>query len=76
MTPRLTKAQARAFRKRWQQVNTREEEELRQTSLEVKWQQFNTLLDWAHQLGWAAALNQGEAEVRQRWARLRKMCGG
>lgn len=68
----LTKAQARAFRRRWRLVNAREEEELRSTSLEVRLQQFNTLLRWAHQFGWTAALGEGEAEVRKRWARLRK----
>jgi len=72
----LTKAEARAFRERWQRVNAREEQELRSTSLEVRWQQFNTLLAWAHQFGWAAALSEGEAQVRQRWARLRKACCG
>ena len=72
MTRPLTKAEARAFCERWQRVNAREEEELRSTGLETKWQQFNTLLGWAHQLGWAAALAEGEAQVRQRWARLRK----
>jgi hypothetical protein len=76
MTKLITKAQARAFRARWQRVNAREEEELRSTDLEVRWRQFNTLLSWAHQLGWAAALGEGEAEVRQRWARLRKACRG
>ena len=72
MTCRLTKAEARAFRRRWQRAGAREEEELRSTPLEVKWQQFNTLLGWAHQFGWTAALGQGEGEVRERWARLRK----
>jgi hypothetical protein len=76
MTPSLTKAEARAFRERWQRVNAREQEELRATSLETRWQQFNTLLSWAHQLGWAVALGEGEAEVRQRWAQLRKACRG
>jgi hypothetical protein len=76
MTRPLTKAEARAFRRRWQRVNDRAEEELRSTSLEVKLQQFNTLLAWAHDLGWAATLGEGEAEVRQRWARLRKACRG
>jgi hypothetical protein len=66
----LTRAEARAFRRRWKRVNAREQQELRSTSLEVKWQQFNTLLGWAHQLGWTEALGEGEAEVRQRWARL------
>jgi len=72
----MTKAEARAFRKRWRLVNAREVEELRSTSLEVRLQQFNTLLGWAHQLGWAEALGEGEAEVRQRWARLRKAYRG
>ena len=76
MSRRLTKAEARAFRKRWQLVNAREEEELRSTSLEVKLQQFHTLLAWAHQFGWAAALREGEAEVRERWIRLRKAYRG
>jgi hypothetical protein len=71
MTRPLTKSEARAFRKRWRRVNTREEEEMRSTSLEIKLQQFNTLLDWARQLGWGPALAEGEAEVRERWARLR-----
>ena len=72
MTRPLTKAEARAFRRRWRRVNAREEEELRSTSLEVKWLQFNTLLGWAHWFGWTAALGEGEEEVRMRWARLRK----
>ena len=76
MTRPLTKTEARAFRERWQRVNAREEEELRCTDLEVRWQQFNTLLRWAHQFGWTASLSEGEAEVRQRWARLRKACRG
>jgi hypothetical protein len=72
MARRITKAEARAFRERWQRVNAREEEELRSTSLEVRWQQFNTLLCWAHQFGWTEALREGEEEVRERWVRLRK----
>jgi len=72
----LTKAEARAFRERWRRVNARETEELRSTPLEVRLQQFNTLLSWTHQLGWAAALAEGGAEVRERWARLRKAYRG
>jgi hypothetical protein len=68
----LSKAEAQAFRERWRRVNAREAKELRSTSVAVRWQQFNTLLAWAHQLGWVAALAEGEEEVRQRWARLRK----
>ncbi len=72
MTRVMTKAEARAFRDRWKKVNAREAEELRSTSLDVRWQQFNTLLRWAHEFGWTVCLAEGEDEVRQRWARLRK----
>jgi len=75
MAPRLTKAEASAFRERWRLVNAREEE-LRSTSIEVRWQQFNTLLNWAHEFGWVDPQRDGEEEVRQRWIRLRKACGG
>jgi hypothetical protein len=62
----ITKTEARAFRDRWRRVNGREEEELRSTSLEIRLQQFNTLLGWAQAFGWTAALGAGEAEVRGR----------
>jgi hypothetical protein len=44
MSKPLTEAEARAFRNRWRKVNAREVEEMRQTSMDVKLQQFNTLL--------------------------------
>lgn len=76
MTHQLTKAEARAFQKRWQLVNAREVEEMRATSIDVKWQQFNTLLRWAYEFGWTEALAEGEAEVRERWNRIRKAFRG
>ena len=72
MSRPITKAEARAFRDRWRRVNEREAEELRSTSLETRWRQFNTLLNWARQFGWDAALAEGESEVRRRWAKLRR----
>jgi hypothetical protein len=72
MPPPLTNAQARAYRDRWQRVNAVELEEMRSTDIELRWRQFNTLLAWGRRPEWAAVLEEGEAEVRQRWARLRK----
>jgi hypothetical protein len=72
MSRRLSKAEARAFRARWRLVNDREELELRSTPANVKLLQFNTLLAWAREFGWTTDLGEGEAEVRLRWARLRK----
>jgi hypothetical protein len=68
----MSKEEAQAFRARWQLVNAREIEELRNTSLDVKWQQFNTLLRWVDQFGWGSELAKDEGLVRERWARLRR----
>jgi hypothetical protein len=68
----MTKDEAQAFRACWERVNAREIEELRTTSLEIRWQQFNTLLSWAKELDWSADLAKEEDQVRKRWARLRK----
>ncbi|HEX3147286.1 MAG TPA: hypothetical protein VHR66_04340 [Gemmataceae bacterium] len=75
MSRRLSKAEAQAFRTRWRLANEREEQELQSTPLEVKLQQFNTLLAWAHQLGWTTDPKE-EAEVRERWVRLRNAYRG
>jgi hypothetical protein len=68
----MTKAEAQAYRDRWKRVNEHEQEELRQAPPALRLRQFNTLLGWAHQLGWAQALAEGEEEVRARWMRLRE----
>ena len=68
----LTKAQATAFRERWRRANAQEAEELRSTSLEVRLQQFFTLLDWARQFGLTECPDGEMPEVRERWQRLRK----
>jgi hypothetical protein len=68
----MTKAQAHQFRDRWRLVNEREAEELRTTSIDVKWQQFVTLFLWARQFEWPAEREKEVATVRARWARLRK----
>ncbi len=69
---KLSKAEARAYRERWRLVNSREEQELQSTSPELKWQQFLTLLHWAREFSWTEQLSEGEAEVRERWARLKR----
>lgn len=70
--PHISRAQAKAFRERWRLVNDREKEELSSTPASVRLQQFNTLLAWAKQFEWMSALSEGENEVRERWAWLRK----
>ena len=53
-------------------MNDAEQEELRNTPVEVKFRQLASLMASAQALGWTEDLAGEEAEVRERWARLRK----
>jgi hypothetical protein len=72
----MSRAEAQAFKERWRRVNEFERQELRQTPVEVRLRQFNTLLGWAHEFAWTEALAEGEAEVRARWVRLKQAYRG
>jgi hypothetical protein len=76
MSGLISKDEARAFRERWRLINEREMAEVNSASLDLKWQQFNTLLAWSRELGWTEERRKGEAEVRERWMRLRKAYRG
>jgi hypothetical protein len=76
MKPRLTKAEARAYKARWRKVNEAEIEELRQTPMDVKLCQAAAMMASVAALGWTEGLSDGDAEVRDRWNRLRKSYRG
>ena len=71
----LDKSEARAYQERWRHVRAHEIAELRSMTLQTRWEQFQTLLVWARQFDWSEALEEGVAEVRERWARIRKAQG-
>ncbi|MBI4381595.1 MAG: hypothetical protein HY574_10475 [candidate division NC10 bacterium] len=75
MTVRITKAQARAFRERWKAVNAAEREELRATTVTAKLRQLAALMGSVRIRGWEKPLATEEAEIRDRWKRLRKVFG-
>ena len=70
---RLTPEQARAYAQRWELVNDREGEELRAMTHEQKLRQLAALMASAKALGWDEALDAEDAEVRERWQRLREI---
>jgi hypothetical protein len=72
---RMTPAEARAFVARWQLANAAEIEELRATPPDVKLQQLAALMASAGLMGWRTDLAAEDAEVRERWAKLRKAYG-
>ncbi|MBI3976670.1 MAG: hypothetical protein HY331_00650 [Chloroflexi bacterium] len=71
----MTKAEALAFKARWEMVNAAEIEELRATTPEKKLRQLAAMMALAKQLGWTDALAAEEGEVRERWNRLRRAYG-
>lgn len=68
----ITKEKMQAYLSHWKIVNAAEREELLNTSMEQKLRQLNSLLVSVKQMGWEDSLAEGEAEVRERWNRLRK----
>ncbi|NIR48808.1 hypothetical protein GWO43_10275 [candidate division KSB1 bacterium] len=73
---RITKEQASAFRKRWQVINELEIRELRRTTMEEKLGKTAVLMASVESMGWSDPDHQEEAEVWERWRRLREIYGG
>jgi hypothetical protein len=68
----MTKREARAWKRRWEAVNKAEREELRKTTAETKLHQLNALVNSARRLGWREGSDREDAEIRDRWNRLRR----
>ncbi len=67
----MTREEARLFKARWQLVNERIDEEIRQTSVTTKLRQLTSLYHTAQSMGWLEEMKRDEEEVRLRWQRLR-----
>jgi hypothetical protein len=70
---RMTRAEAQAFKDRWEVVNTAEKEELASTPMADKFRQLAALLTSAGKLGWTRDMEAEEPQVRDRWVRLRRV---
>lgn len=71
----MTKEEALAFKERWRLVNEFINEEIRQTPLSVKLQQFASMVQFARAMGWEEKLSQDDAEARAKWLRLQTAYG-
>ncbi|TWT44156.1 hypothetical protein RAS1_05640 [Phycisphaerae bacterium RAS1] len=72
MKPAMTKAQARAWKRGWKLVNEFEREELRKTSIEVKFRQLAAMMQSAFALGWDTSAPAELKAIRAMWVRLKK----
>ncbi len=63
---------AKAYIKRWQEVEKIERAETQNTSIQERWRQLNSLKRRALRLGIKRENDEGEMEVFLRWANLRR----
>ncbi len=59
------------LRDRWKAVEEIERQELRAMSVEEHWQKLNAIVRFAIETGMKRSDDDGEMEVRERWAKLR-----
>jgi putative transcriptional regulator len=71
-TGHMSRGEAQAFKRRWEIVNMAEKDELAATPLVHKFHQLAALMTSAGILGWTGNRETEAAQVRDRWARLRK----
>lgn len=71
----LTPEEATEFKARWQLVNERTAQEIRDASPEEKLNETAMMFEAAHDLGWVDRLALGEEEVRSRWVTLKERLG-
>ncbi len=74
--PIMTKAEAKAFRERWQAVNEFTDEEIRNTPAARKLQQLSSLYNFAVSMNWLDKLGLDEEQVWIRWQELRRRYAG
>jgi hypothetical protein len=75
MNLRISRSEARRFKRRWAAVNAAELKELRATPLAQKALLTAALMESAKKLGWMEKLESREEEVRSRWNELKKAAG-
>jgi hypothetical protein len=71
----MPSAEFQSWLDRWEIANEREEEELRNTPPEVSLRQLEALFASVNFFGWRESLEEGQEEVRARWARMKEKYG-
>lgn len=72
----MTVEEMRQFKARWKIVNDFTAGEARDAPPAIKLRQLALMYEAGQAFGWAGVPRKGEAEVRERWRRLREMVNG
>jgi len=71
-TGKLTRAEVERWREGWQRVNEFHLQEIREMTIEQRWERLNMLFEFALAMNWVKPAPEKElAPVRRRWARLK-----
>jgi hypothetical protein len=62
----------RFYRERWKAVEEIERQELRASTVQTNWRQLNSILRRSIRLGLSRGDDDGEMEIFNRWAALRR----
>ena len=73
-TGKMTREEVQAFKRRWEIVNNAEKKELATTPVAHKFRQLMALMASVGKLEWTGNRETEEAQVRDRWVRLRRAC--
>jgi hypothetical protein len=65
----------RFYVERWKAVEEIERQELRASTVKSNWKQLNEIMRRANRLGLRRGDDDGEMEIFNRWARIRKRYG-
>lgn len=68
----MTRAEARAWKRRWRLVAAAHRDELRTTPMETKFRQLASMMQTAIQLGWSSATDAEIEATRALWVRLKE----
>lgn len=60
------------YRERWKAVEEIERQELRASTVRTNWRQLNSILRRSIRIGLGRGDNDGEMEIFNRWAELRR----
>lgn len=71
-TLKMTRAEVERWREGWQRVNEFHLQEIREMTIEQRWERLNMLFEFALAMNWVKPAPEKElAPVRRRWARLK-----
>ena len=69
----MDKQLVRLSLKRWNAISAVEKKELKQTSIDLRWKQLNSIYSLARELGLKPVVDHDAERVRERWRKIKTL---